>query len=131
VRGGVWVGVEVPEDGSSHAHHPEDLDVLRANLVHNAIVHNLPEHGTVWVHTCVRNSKAVLIVENTGDKLASGLVATLAEPFQRGTNAFTPTARALPEASESPWDCPRAREAFTHGPDSSGSTEVQPRSPAR
>ncbi|GAA4381073.1 ATP-binding protein [Agromyces bauzanensis] len=59
--------------------------MLRANLVHNAIVHNLPEHGTVWVHTCVRNSKAVLIVENTGDKLASGLVATLAEPFQRGT----------------------------------------------
>ena len=26
---------------------------LSTNLVHNAIVHNLPEHGTVWVTTSV------------------------------------------------------------------------------
>ncbi|WP_448003038.1 sensor histidine kinase [Agromyces bauzanensis] len=58
---------------------------LTTNLVHNAIVHNLPEHGTVWINTGVRDSRAVLTVENTGAKLASGLVATLTEPFQRGT----------------------------------------------
>jgi two-component system sensor histidine kinase VanS len=58
---------------------------LSTNLVHNAIVHNLPEHGTVWVTTIAHPKRAALTVENTGDKLAPELVATLAEPFQRGT----------------------------------------------
>jgi len=58
---------------------------LTTNLVHNAIVHNLPERGTVWVTTSAHPKSAALIVENTGEKLASRLVATLAEPFQRGT----------------------------------------------
>jgi two-component system sensor histidine kinase VanS len=58
---------------------------LSTNLVHNAIVHNLPEHGTVWVTTSVRPQSAVLIVENTGEELTPQLVSTLAEPFQRGT----------------------------------------------
>jgi two-component system sensor histidine kinase VanS len=57
---------------------------LTTNLVHNAIVHNLPE-GTVWVTTSAHPKSAVLTVENTGDKLTPQLVATLAEPFQRGT----------------------------------------------
>jgi two-component system, OmpR family, sensor histidine kinase VanS len=52
--------------------------------VHNAIVHNLPEQGTVWVTTSAQPQSAVLSVENTGEKLAAQLVATLAEPFQRG-----------------------------------------------
>jgi len=58
---------------------------LTTNLVHNAIVHNLPEHGTVWVTTAVHPTFVVLTVENTGEKLSSQLVATLAEPFQHGT----------------------------------------------
>lgn len=58
---------------------------LTTNLVHNAIVHNLPERGTVWISTGVRDSRAVLTLENTGEKLTPGLVATLTEPFQRGT----------------------------------------------
>jgi two-component system sensor histidine kinase VanS len=58
---------------------------LSTNLLHNAIVHNLPEHGTVWVTTSAHPTSAVLTVENTGEKLAPQLVATLAEPFQRGT----------------------------------------------
>jgi two-component system sensor histidine kinase VanS len=58
---------------------------LSTNLVHNAIVHNLPEHGTVWVTTGVRPRSAVLTVENTGEKLTAQSVATLAEPFLRGT----------------------------------------------
>jgi two-component system sensor histidine kinase VanS len=58
---------------------------LSTNLVQNAIIHNLPEHGTVWVTTSVHSKSAVLTVENTGDELAPQLVATLAEPFQRGT----------------------------------------------
>jgi two-component system sensor histidine kinase VanS len=53
--------------------------------VHNAIVHNLPEQGTVWVTTGAHPESAVLTVENTGEKLAPRLVAMLAEPFHRGT----------------------------------------------
>ena len=58
---------------------------MSTNLVHNAIVHNLPEHGTVWVTTSVHTKSAVLTVENTGEKLTPQLVRTLAEPFLRGT----------------------------------------------
>ena len=55
------------------------------NLLHNAIVHNLPEHGTVQVSTAVGRGSVVLAVENTGAKLSPQLVSTLTEPFQRGT----------------------------------------------
>ena len=58
---------------------------LTTNLVHNAIVHNLPEQGTVRVTTSVHPKGVVLTVENTGEKLTPQLVSTLAEPFQRGT----------------------------------------------
>jgi two-component system, OmpR family, sensor histidine kinase VanS len=58
---------------------------LSTNLVHNAIVHNLPEEGTVWVTTGVHSKGAVLTVENTGETLAPQVVATLAEPFLRGS----------------------------------------------
>jgi two-component system sensor histidine kinase VanS len=58
---------------------------LSTNLVHNAIVHNLAEQGTVWVTTSVLPKFAVLTVENTGEKLTPQLVSTLVEPFRRGT----------------------------------------------
>jgi two-component system sensor histidine kinase VanS len=58
---------------------------LTTNLVHNAIVHNRPEPGTVRVTTSAEPGRAVLAVENTGEPLTPQLVATLAEPFQRGT----------------------------------------------
>jgi two-component system sensor histidine kinase VanS len=58
---------------------------MTTNLVHNAIVHNLPEQGTVWVTTSVHPKTVVLTVENTGEKLTPQLVSTLVEPFQRGT----------------------------------------------
>jgi two-component system sensor histidine kinase VanS len=58
---------------------------LTTDLVHNAIVHNLPEQGTVWVTTSVHPKSVVLSVENTGEELAPQFVSTLVEPFQRGT----------------------------------------------
>ncbi len=61
------------------------LQQLTTNLVHNAIVHNLPEQGTVSVTTSVHPGSVVLTVENTGEKLTPQLVATLVEPFRRGT----------------------------------------------
>jgi two-component system sensor histidine kinase VanS len=58
---------------------------MTTNLVHNAIVHNRPEEGTVWVTTSLHHKNVVLTVENTGEKLTRQLVATLVEPFLRGT----------------------------------------------
>src|SRR3954469_18988335 len=56
---------------------------MTMNLVHNAIVHNLPEQGTVSVKTTGRSETVVLAVENSGEKLSPQLVLTLTEPFQR------------------------------------------------
>jgi two-component system sensor histidine kinase VanS len=64
---------------------PALLLQLTTNLVHNAIVHNLPEQGSVWVTTSVHPKSALLTVESTGDKLTPQFVSTLAEPFQRGS----------------------------------------------
>ena len=58
---------------------------LSTNLVHNAIVHNLPEHGTVWVTTGAHPDSALLTVENTGEQLSPRSVAGLVEPFLRGS----------------------------------------------
>ena len=58
---------------------------LTTNLVHNAIIHNQPERGAVWVTTSADLQTVLLTVENTGEKLSPQLVSTLVEPFQRGT----------------------------------------------
>jgi two-component system, OmpR family, sensor histidine kinase VanS len=58
---------------------------LTTNLVHNAIVHNLPGQGSVWVTTSVHPTGVLLRVENTGEPLAPQLVSTLVEPFRRGS----------------------------------------------
>jgi two-component system, OmpR family, sensor histidine kinase VanS len=58
---------------------------LSTNLVHNAIVHNLPAKGSVWVATGDHPDGVVLTVENTGEQLNPQTVSTLAEPFLRGS----------------------------------------------
>ncbi|MFD3166825.1 sensor histidine kinase [Herpetosiphon sp. NSE202] len=55
------------------------------NLVHNAIVHNLPERGWIWVTTSVEHNMVLLKVENSGEQLSPSVVATLVEPFRRGS----------------------------------------------
>ena len=59
---------------------------LTINLLHNAIVHNLPDGGAVCATTTGRSGRVELIVENSGEPLAPELVSTLAEPFRRGTD---------------------------------------------
>lgn len=59
---------------------------LTTNLLHNAIVHNLAEDGTVQITTTVSPTAATLTVENTGEPISPQLVSTLTEPFQRGTD---------------------------------------------
>jgi two-component system, OmpR family, sensor histidine kinase VanS len=58
---------------------------LSTNLLHNAIVHNLPDQGSVWVATSVHPKGVVLTVENTGEQLTPQLASTLVEPFRRGS----------------------------------------------
>jgi two-component system, OmpR family, sensor histidine kinase VanS len=77
--------IETSGDTAPTIGSPALLLQMATNLVHNAIVHNLPEQGTVWVTTSVHPRTVVLTVENTGEKLTPQLVATLAEPFQRGS----------------------------------------------
>src|SRR6266702_1134277 len=57
---------------------------MTTNLLHNAIVHNRPEHGTVQVNTVIHPESVMLTVGNTGEKLTGQLVSTLTEPCQRG-----------------------------------------------
>ncbi|WP_217241224.1 HAMP domain-containing sensor histidine kinase [Streptomyces sp. AC555_RSS877] len=79
------VTIETSGDITLTSGSPALLLQLTMNLVHNAIVHNLPEQGTMWVHTSVRPKTVVLTVENTGEQITPQRVSTLTEPFQRGT----------------------------------------------
>jgi two-component system sensor histidine kinase VanS len=72
-------GETTPTVGS----HPLLLQ-MATNLLQNAIVHNLPGDGRVWVSTDVQSKGVVLTVENEGQTLSGRVVATLDEPFQRG-----------------------------------------------
>jgi two-component system sensor histidine kinase VanS len=77
--------IETSGDATPAIGSPALLLQMATNLVHNAIVHNLPDQGTVWVTTSAHLKTVVLTVENTGEKLTPQRVATLAEPFQRGS----------------------------------------------
>jgi two-component system, OmpR family, sensor histidine kinase VanS len=79
------VTVEISGDAAHTIGSHALLLQLATNLAHNAIVHNLPDRGRVWMTTGVRRNSAALTVENTSDTLAPEVIASLAEPFQRGT----------------------------------------------
>jgi two-component system, OmpR family, sensor histidine kinase VanS len=79
------ITIETSGDVTPTIGSPALLLQLTTNLVHNAIIHNLPEQGTVWVTTSSHPRSVVLTVQNTGETLTPQLVSTLGEPFQRGT----------------------------------------------
>lgn len=79
------VTIETSSDVVHAVGSPALLLQLTTDLVHNAIVHNLPEGGAVWIRMAARDGRVILVVENTGPTLAPGVVATLTEPFRRGT----------------------------------------------
>ena len=76
--------IETSGDATPAIGSPSLLLQMATNLVHNAIVHNLPERGTVWVTTSAQPAGVVLTVENTGERLTPQSVLTLVEPFRRG-----------------------------------------------
>ena len=79
------VGIETSGDVAPAMGSHALLLQLCTNLVHNGIVHNVPEHGTVWLTTSVEPATVALSVENSGKELAAEQVARLVEPFHRGT----------------------------------------------
>ncbi|MEU6042757.1 sensor histidine kinase [Streptomyces griseus] len=81
VRG---VTVETHGDIAPTIGSPTLLLQLTTNLLHNAIVHNLPDRGTVRVTTSVHPETVDITVENTGARLTPEVASTLTEPFQRG-----------------------------------------------
>ncbi|WP_309128785.1 HAMP domain-containing sensor histidine kinase [Microbacterium sp.] len=64
---------------------PALLQQMIANLMHNAIVHNLPQGGTMSVHTWRKTDALAVTVSSTGEIIAPEALTTLAEPFQRGS----------------------------------------------
>lgn len=78
------VGLEVSGEVAAVAGSQALLLQMVTNLTHNAIVHNLPDHGTVRISTHLVPGGAVLAVENTGPQLAPEMLPTLTEPFRRG-----------------------------------------------
>ena len=58
---------------------------LITNLIHNAIIYNLPGRGMAWVTTAVQREVVILTVENDGEQLSPHLVPSLVERFRRGT----------------------------------------------
>jgi len=79
------ITLETSADSAPAHGSPALLLQLTTNLLHNAIVHNLPEHGTVQVSTTSGEGHGILTVENSGERLSPHLITTLTEPFQRGT----------------------------------------------
>ena len=83
------VTIETSADLTPVIGSPALLLQMTTNLVHNAIVHNLPEQGKVWVTTSAHAKGVMLTVESTGEKLSPELVVTLVEPFRRGTERIS------------------------------------------
>lgn len=79
------VSIHASGDVATTTGSPALLLQMTTNLLHNAIVHNQPGGGTLWVTTRARSGAALLSVENTGAVLSPQLVPTLVEPFRRGT----------------------------------------------
>ena len=99
------VTIETSGDATPTVGSPALLQQMTTNLVHNAIVHNLPDGGTVWVTTSARSGPAVLTVENTGGQLspAAGRHPRRAVPARHRARR-APTTRAWASA----WPSSRA-----------------------
>ena len=90
---------------------PTLLLQMTTNLLHNAIVHNLSDGGTVHV-TTARGDGIVLTVENTGARVAAPTM-----PRSRSPSSAAPSASvATMPGSVSAWRSSRASPTPTTGP---------------
>lgn len=59
------------------------LTQLAANLLRNAVVHNLPTDGEVWLKVATEAGHPTITVSNTGPHVSRATAETLTEPFVR------------------------------------------------
>ncbi|GAA2977808.1 two-component system sensor histidine kinase VanS [Microbacterium terrae] len=79
------ITIEVAGEPASAIGSPALLLQMATNLIHNAIVHNAGDGGFVRVTTSAVAGAAIILIENSGEKMSPALVSSLTEPFQRGT----------------------------------------------
>ena len=79
------VTVEVSGDPTHTVGSRALLLQLTTNLLHNAIVHNVPG-GDVTLHTAIDADAISLVVENSGERIEAADVIRFTEPFQRGAD---------------------------------------------
>ncbi len=104
--------IETSGDVTSTIGSPTLLLQLSTNLVHNAIVHNLPEQGNVWVTTSVHPKSVALTVENTGRSSHHSKLRRLPSRFSAARNAYGPTT----QGSASAWQSSKASPKHTTEP---------------
>jgi hypothetical protein len=79
----------------------ETLLQMTTNLLHNAIVHNLPEHGAVQLSTAICPESVMLTVENTGDSSAHSWSRHSPNRSSAAPNAYTVTMQVSASAWQS------------------------------
>lgn len=102
--------------------------------MHNAIDHNLPELGSVWVTTSLRSKHVVLTVENTGEQLAHSWLPRLTSHFAAAASASAPTTQAWGWGWQSPSIAQAHDGSLTLAPRPAGGLRVTvqlPAAPAR
>lgn len=109
-------GITIETDGelTPTSGSPTLLLQLTTNLVHNAIVHNLPDEGSVWVNTGVRRNSVVLTVENTGENISPSSHPHSPNRSSAAPIAYTPATRASVSAWQS--SAPSPRRTTEHSP---------------
>lgn len=74
---------------------PALLERLVANLIDNAIVHNLAEHAWITVETGRQGTSSWLRVSNSGPEVPESMISEIFEPFGRMHGERTATATGL------------------------------------
>ena len=85
---------------------------MTTNLVHNAIVHNLPEQGTVWVTTSVHPQLWCSPSRTPASSSPRSWSPHLSSRFSAAPNAYAPTT----QVSASAWPSSRASPRHTTEP---------------
>ena len=106
------VTIETSGDAAPTTGSPALLLQMTTNLVHNAIVHNLPEQGTVWVTTSVHPKAWSSPSRTPASSSPHSWSPRLPSRSSAAPNAYAPTT----QASASAWQSSKASPKHTTEP---------------